>query len=104
MLQRFKEEHIHIQSVHYCPHAPEAQCNCRKPQIGMIEQIVKAYPVELSKSWMIGDKQSDIDLAHNAKIKRSIAIGKRPIQGANYYFATIDDCKAYFEKNPKSLD
>ena len=105
MLERFKEEDIHIEKVLYCPHTPQEGCSCRKPKTGMIDQILAQYPIDLKKSWMIGDKQSDIDLARNAKIQRSIAISSDDsIQGADHYFKSITACKAYLEANPKSLD
>jgi D-glycero-D-manno-heptose 1,7-bisphosphate phosphatase len=99
MLNRLKEQGITIQEVAYCPHAPEEQCFCRKPATGMVEYLCSNYQINLKKSWLIGDKQSDIDLAHNAKIGQSIAIGERLIHGANLSFKTILNCKSYLEEN-----
>jgi D-glycero-D-manno-heptose 1,7-bisphosphate phosphatase len=98
MLDRFQEQNIDIKSVKYCPHSPEELCNCRKPKIGMIEQIGKEYSLDLKKSWMIGDKQSDIDLALNAKIGQTIAIGDRVIVDSDYHFETISECYSVFQK------
>ena len=100
MLNVFKEKDIHIQEVQYCPHAPEKNCHCRKPNTGMIEEILKAYPVDLSNSWLMGDKQSDIDLANQANIPHSIAIGTSDISGASYQFATISECYRFLKDNP----
>jgi len=99
MIERFKEQDIDIASIKYCPHSPEKLCNCRKPQTGMIEQILENYEIDLKNSWMIGDKQSDIDLAHNAKINHTIAIGDRVIERSDYHFETISGCYAFFIKN-----
>jgi len=98
MLERFKEKNIDIKSVKYCPHSPETQCKCRKPQIGMIDEILQEYNIDLKSSWMIGDKQSDIDLAHNANIGKTIAIGDRVIERSNYHFKTISECYNFFKK------
>jgi len=98
MLEELKKEHIQIEEVQYCPHSPESNCHCRKPKIGMIDQILKNYKIDLNESWMIGDKQSDIDLAHNANIKHTIAIGDREINNSEYHFNTISECKNYFEE------
>jgi histidinol-phosphate phosphatase family protein len=46
-----------------CPHRPEQSCNCRKPKPGLIEQAVGAFHLDLEKSFMIGDKASDLQLA-----------------------------------------
>ena len=103
MIEVFKEKNISIQRVSYCPHAPEDNCHCRKPQTGMIEDILKQYSIDLSTSWLIGDKQSDIDLSHNAKIQHSIAIGSRKISTASYQFNTISDCYTFLEKKQDEL-
>ncbi|SFV51938.1 D-glycero-D-manno-heptose 1,7-bisphosphate phosphatase [hydrothermal vent metagenome] len=96
LLDRFQEQNIHIQSVHFCPHTPKELCNCRKPKTGMIEQILESYDIDLKNSWMIGDKQSDINLAHNAKIGHTIAIGDRVIERSNYHFKSISECYVFF--------
>ena len=97
MINGFMKEHIRIENVYFCPHAPEEKCQCRKPETGMIEQTLTGYSLDLSHSWMIGDKQSDIDLASNAGIGSSIAIGERKITGSTYSFRSILECKAYLE-------
>lgn len=55
-----------IASFHFCPHMPDAGCECRKPGTGMIKQALEINEYELSESWVIGDKQLDVDLGHNA--------------------------------------
>ena len=99
MLQQFQLEGIEIVSVQHCNHAPEERCHCRKPQTGMVDAILKEHSIDLENSWMIGDKQSDIDLAHNSNIKHTIAIGERKIDNVDLKFRTILECKGYFEEN-----
>ena len=99
MVKKFGDENIKIEEVYYCPHSPEEKCHCRKPETGMIEQTLKQYSIDLEHSWMIGDKQSDIDLATNAGIGFSIAIGSKNIKHTDYAFKTIRECKSYLEKN-----
>ncbi len=89
MLNEFEKGGIKIDKVEFCPHAPELNCNCRKPKCGMVENILKEFNINLKNSWLIGDKQSDIDLSKNCNIKNSIAIGNRDIIGATYSFKTI---------------
>ena len=103
MLSVLNTHDITIEKVAYCPHAPEANCHCRKPQTGMIEEILKHYPIDLSNSWLIGDKQSDIDLAQQAKIAQSIAIGSCDIVNASYQFNTVSDCYQFFNAKKESL-
>ncbi len=99
MIEEFKKQNIKIESVHHCNHAPEKNCVCRKPQTGMIDEILALNNIDLTRSWMIGDKQSDIDLAHNANIMHTIAIGNRVIENTTYSFSTILEAKEFFLKN-----
>ena len=95
MIEALYEKHINIQEVQYCPHIPEDNCNCRKPATGMIDNILKKYPIDLQHSWIIGD----IDLAINANISNSIAIGAKDIINSTYSFESILQCKEYLEEN-----
>jgi D-glycero-D-manno-heptose 1,7-bisphosphate phosphatase len=99
MLTEFKKENISIVSVHHCSHAPEENCDCRKPQTGMIDEILFQHAIDLESSWLIGDKQSDIDLAYNAKVSHTIAIGERAIVNSTHSFKTILECKLFLEEN-----
>jgi D-glycero-D-manno-heptose 1,7-bisphosphate phosphatase len=57
----------HIDQFAYCPHHPDAlhqiyqqDCLCRKPAPGMLLSLLKAWPVDLSKSFVVGDNLSDL--------------------------------------------
>lgn len=70
------KNNIKITHTFMCPHHPDGvikkyaiQCSCRKPKIGMIERAVEMYNIDLSKSYVIGDKDSDILLAKNCNCK-----------------------------------
>jgi D-glycero-D-manno-heptose 1,7-bisphosphate phosphatase len=104
MIDSFEKKQIPIQKVAYCPHAPKDNCHCRKPKTGMVDDILKQYPIDLTHSWLIGDKQSDIDLAHNCKIENSIAIGNQQIKNSTYHFDTIIKCMHFFKNNPNRLN
>ncbi|MCP4130489.1 MAG: HAD family hydrolase [bacterium] len=65
-----------IKKIYYCPHHPNANlkeyranCDCRKPKPGMILTASRAYDIDLSKSYMIGDRMSDIIAGHLAGCK-----------------------------------
>jgi len=99
MLLEFQKKEIVIESVQHCNHAPEENCSCRKPATGMVDAILNKYDIDLKNSWMIGDKQSDIDLAHNSTIEHTIAIGEKRINNSEYRFSTILECQCYLEAN-----
>ncbi len=58
-----------IRAIHYCPHAPEANCHCRKPAPGLIEQALQAANVSAHQGLMIGDSERDLIAAQNAGVK-----------------------------------
>ena len=70
---------IKIDAVYHCPHAPEANCACRKPQSGMFLRAIEDFDIDVEKSWMIGDKSSDIEAALGADITNTILLGKNKI-------------------------
>jgi D-glycero-D-manno-heptose 1,7-bisphosphate phosphatase len=51
---------VAFDSFHYCPHAPGEDCTCRKPLPGMLDEARKMFSLDLARSWMVGDKVSDI--------------------------------------------
>ena len=74
MLKEFEKQNITISQVELCLHEPNANCNCRKPKTGMIDNILKNYEIDLKNSWLVGDKDSDIKCAHNANIANTIQV------------------------------
>lgn len=49
-----------IDHVYYCPHRPDEGCDCRKPRPGMILQAAKEAGLDLPRSYLIGDAESDL--------------------------------------------
>lgn len=65
-----------IDDIRYCPHHPEAKrpayrkaCSCRKPEAGMILDLAKVWSVDRAHSFLIGDKQSDLEAAEHAGMR-----------------------------------
>ena len=55
-----------IKDIFYCPHHPDAGCDCRKPLPGLILQACAAHGIDPSRSIMVGDSVKDIDCGRNA--------------------------------------
>ena len=62
-----KKDGVEIEEFFYCPHHPTkgigeylVDCDCRKPNNKLIEEAIKKYDIDREKSFMIGDKKSDI--------------------------------------------
>jgi D-glycero-D-manno-heptose 1,7-bisphosphate phosphatase len=54
-----ENEQAIIDDIRYCPHHPKAGCDCRKPRPGMLLQLAEEYQVDLGRSIMVGDMESD---------------------------------------------
>jgi D-glycero-D-manno-heptose 1,7-bisphosphate phosphatase len=74
MLNQFSKKNISILDVFFCPHGPKSKCSCRKPQPGMLVDAKNKYDIDLEKSWMIGDKETDIEAANLAGINNTILL------------------------------
>jgi D-glycero-D-manno-heptose 1,7-bisphosphate phosphatase len=66
----------HLDGIYYCAHHPlvgeppfRLDCDCRKPKPGLILRAAEEFDLDLQESWMIGDRYSDIVLAHNAGVR-----------------------------------
>jgi len=60
-----------IDAFFFCPHAPEAACECRKPQPGMLLEAARRFNVALEEVTMVGDARRDLEAA--------AAAGARPV-------------------------
>lgn len=58
-----------IDGVYYCPHSSEDKCECRKPRIGMMEQAAREHNIDLTRSYMVGDRYGDMELAFRTGCK-----------------------------------
>jgi len=78
MLERFAERGVHMDrdAIFHCPHAPEDECDCRKPRPGMILEASSRFDIDLPSSIMIGDKTSDMEAAERAGVGRKILVEK----------------------------
>jgi len=50
-----------IDAVYYCPHLAEDDCDCKKPKPGMLERGMRAFGVEGTRSFMVGDSIRDLE-------------------------------------------
>ncbi len=73
MLRRVRDGGGDLDALYYCPHHPRgsikeftAECRCRKPRPGMIDDAVRDLGIDIERSWVIGDKWLDVQLGHAA--------------------------------------
>jgi len=74
MLDNFRQKGIRILDVFFCPHGPDDNCYCRKPKPGLFKDAKEKHDIDMNKSWMIGDKEADIEAANNAGISQTILV------------------------------
>jgi len=57
---------VRYDALYCCPHAPDhvPPCPCRKPRPGLLVQAAADFDLDLSRSYVIGDKQSDLDAGY----------------------------------------
>ena len=67
MEKQLAEAGAHVDGLYICPHHPEAKeerfrkdCSCRKPKTGLLEQAAQEMNLDLSRSFVVGDRWSDI--------------------------------------------
>jgi D,D-heptose 1,7-bisphosphate phosphatase len=80
MEMELSREGAFLDGIFYCPHHPDKgfageraelkfNCNCRKPDDGMVRQAERELNLDLSESWLIGDRTGDVQTAHNCNIR-----------------------------------
>jgi D-glycero-D-manno-heptose 1,7-bisphosphate phosphatase len=66
MSQQLGAAGAHLDAVYYCPHTSADGCDCRKPKTGMLERAAREHAIDLRRSFVVGDRHGDIELAHRA--------------------------------------
>jgi D-glycero-D-manno-heptose 1,7-bisphosphate phosphatase len=71
MADMLRAQGAHLDAIYYCPHHPTAgigfyrmDCDCRKPKPGMLERAARELKIDLSRSFVVGDKISDLEAGY----------------------------------------
>ena len=98
MQEDLKKSGIDLLDVFYCPHYVSGRikqyavsCNCRKPKPGLFFQAFEKYNIEIDKSVMFGDQDSDMDASKAAGIQHRFIIGDHSI--SNSALGSFDNLK-----------
>ncbi|MCD6039290.1 MAG: D-glycero-beta-D-manno-heptose,7-bisphosphate 7-phosphatase [Gammaproteobacteria bacterium] len=73
----------YIDEIFFCPHHPNENCVCRKPKVGMFEQIQKKYGTNLRDTFFIGDTFTDVQTANAVPCKPILVLsghGKKTLE------------------------
>jgi D,D-heptose 1,7-bisphosphate phosphatase len=60
MKKEFQMFTVTLDGIYYCPHHPDDNCNCRKPNTGLFEQAIHEHNIDVKKSYILGDKILDV--------------------------------------------
>lgn len=64
-----------IDGFYYCPHGPDDLCECRKPKPGMLLAAARDLGLDLKRSWLVGDKPTDVEAATAAGVRGALFEG-----------------------------
>lgn len=76
-IHKYFINYLDVDDIFYCPHYPPSDkeiypyniyCNCRKPAPGMIIEAAKKHNIDLKKSYLVGERESDILAGKNAGV------------------------------------
>jgi D-glycero-D-manno-heptose 1,7-bisphosphate phosphatase len=95
-----------IERTYFCPHHPEhgigeyrRQCQCRKPQPGMLLQAASDYDIDLAHSLFVGDKRSDMQAGQRAGVGTLLYVGDEPDHAPGVKVASLKEIIPYLSTN-----
>ncbi len=69
ILEAFRSQGIEFDAIFICPHFKTDNCSCRKPKTGLVEHFMRAARVDATSSAVIGDRDTDLQLAANLGVR-----------------------------------
>ncbi|HTD72259.1 MAG TPA: bifunctional histidinol-phosphatase/imidazoleglycerol-phosphate dehydratase HisB [Steroidobacteraceae bacterium] len=69
ILDLFSSQGIEFEAVFLCPHFKREDCACRKPNLGMVQAFLDANDIDKTHSFMIGDRETDLEFAANLGVQ-----------------------------------
>jgi D-glycero-D-manno-heptose 1,7-bisphosphate phosphatase len=79
MSDMLKEEGAFLDGIYTCTHAPPSKgeldgCGCRKPKVGLMKQAAQELNLDLEKSYVVGDRFKDMEMARNSGAKAILVL------------------------------
>lgn len=69
LINIFQSQGIIFKDICICPHVETDFCECRKPRLGLVMNYLRSDKIDFNRSFVIGDRESDLQLANNIGIK-----------------------------------
>ena len=106
MREMLEKDGAFLDGIFYCPHyakgiVPELSidCDCRKPKTGLIEKACEAFDIDMSNSYVIGDRYTDIELALRSNVKGILVATGYGLGDTNYVFPRLSFKPAHIAKD-----
>lgn len=80
LIGTLKKHNIKIEKTYYCPHKPEDNCECRKPKTKFLKEAEKEYGIDLKKSFVVGDRKSDIEMGSMAGCRTILVLTRNGVK------------------------
>lgn len=59
---------------YYCSHSTQDRCSCRKPKPGLLQRAASEHGLDLSRSFVVGDRYADVEMAHRVGAKAVLVL------------------------------
>ena len=83
-----------LDGVYYCPHAPDAECDCRKPKPGLLLRAAAELRIDLKRSYIVGDKLSDVEAGAAVGCRSILLIQGQQFAEARGQWMTVKELPA----------
>jgi len=88
VIEVLHEAGLDLAGSYYCPHHPNAGCDCRKPATGLVDRATRELGLDPPRCWLVGDKPSDVETGRRAGT-RTAFLGAAPhVTGADVSAST----------------
>ncbi len=74
VIELLETDGARIDAIYYCPHLPSDACHCRKPKTVLLKKAAADFDIDVERSYVVGDKCSDIGLGKNAGAKTVLVL------------------------------
>ncbi len=74
MTSQLAERGARVDGFYYCPHRAEDECECRKPRARLLERGAHEHGLDLSRSFVVGDRYADVEMAHRVGAKAVLVL------------------------------
>jgi imidazoleglycerol-phosphate dehydratase/histidinol-phosphatase len=82
VLDLFASQGVTFDAVFVCPHFQHENCGCRKPKLGLVEEYVRTHPIDAARSFMVGDRDTDLQFADHLGITGLRVLAGGPAEAA----------------------